>query len=155
MFFTVVVTLITAIIVKIPLHKYIILMEAFISAVSTYIYYLLHKKIQLNRANNEEIDWKGITLLRYNGWTFTTPVMIIAFLLFLSLGTKVKLTIPIVVTVVLLDWLMLILGYLGEIGYIDRNVALITGFIPLFIIFGVIYQLFLRNKQILFTPLHL
>jgi hypothetical protein len=126
-------------------------MEAFISSVSTTIYYLLHEKIQTNKSNNEEVDWKGITVLRYNGWVFTTPVMLIAFLLFLSSTTKIKLTTTTALVVVLLDWLMLYLGYLGEIGNISRNTALIGGFIPLFIIFGIIYQTFLRNKFVFFN----
>ena len=48
--------------------------------------------------------------------------------------------------IILLDWLMLFLGYLGEIGAIDRTVAVITGFIPFFAIFGIIYQTFLRTS---------
>jgi hypothetical protein len=151
MFITVIVTLLTAIVITIPLHRYIILMEAAISTISTTIYYFLHKKILSNEANNEPVDWKGITVLRYNGWVFSTPIMLIAFLLFLSSTTKVKLTIPVALTVVLLDWIMLYLGYLGEIGKITRNTALVTGFIPLFIIFGIIYQTFLKNKYMFFN----
>ena len=66
MFFTVIVTLLTAIIIKIPMQRYIILMETFISSVSSYIYYLLLGKIRKNKENQENIDWKGITVLRYN-----------------------------------------------------------------------------------------
>jgi hypothetical protein len=151
MFFTVIITLLTAIIVRIPMHRYIILMETFISSVSTYIYYLLGNKIRKNRENLEDVDWKGITVLRYNGWVFTTPIMLIAFLLFLSNSTKVKLTIPIVITIVLLDWLMLLLGYLGEIGQIDRSIAFYTGFAPLLVIFGIIYQVFFTRTFIFFN----
>lgn len=151
MFFTVIVIIIVSFIVNTPLYRYIILMETFISSVSSYIYYLLLNKIQINHKKKEVIDWKGITVLRYNGWMFTTPVMLIAFLLFLSTNTKIKLTIPIAVIIILLDWLMLYLGYLGEIGNIARNTALVTGFIPFFIMFGIIYQTFLRNKYVFFN----
>jgi hypothetical protein len=126
-------------------------METFISSVSSYIYYLLLKKIQNNRVEQREIDWKIITVLRYNGWTFTTPVMLIAFLLFLSNSTKIKLTLKTVVIIILLDWIMLCFGYLGEIDKISRNIAFVTGFIPFFIIFGIIYHVFLRNKFVLFN----
>jgi hypothetical protein len=153
MFITVIVTVLTAMVLTIPLHRYIILLEAAISTISTTIYYFLHKKIVSNEANNEEVDWKGITVLRYNGWVFSTPIMLIAFLLFLSSTTKVKLTIPITVTIIILDWIMLLLGYLGEIGKITRNTALVGGFIPLFIIFGIIYETFLRNKYMFFNYL--
>jgi|LakMenEpi03Aug12_release.lakeMendotaPanAssembly.Ray.scaffolds.fasta_scaffold221924_2 hypothetical protein len=143
---TVIITIITSLILKIPLQKYIILMEAFISTVSTYIYYLLWKKIQINKFNNEPIDWKGITVLRYNGWFFTTPIMLIAFLFFLSSTTKITFSPIIPIAIVILDWIMLYLGYLGEIGNISRNTALIAGFIPLFIIFWIIYQIFFKNQ---------
>jgi hypothetical protein len=145
---TVIITIITSLILKIPLQKYIILMEAFISAVSTYIYYLLWKKIQINKFNNEAIDWKGITILRYNGWFFTTPIMLIAFLFFLSSTTNITFSPIIPIAIVILDWIMLYLGYLGEIGNISRNTALIAGFIPLFIIFWIIYQTFFKNQFI-------
>lgn len=143
---TVIITLITSFILKIPLQKYIILMEAFISAVSTYIYYLLWKKIQINKINNEPIDWKGITVLRYNGWFFTTPIMLLALLFFLSSTTNITFSPIIPIAIVILDWIMLYLGYLGEIGNITRNTALIAGFIPLFIIFWIIYQTFFKNQ---------
>lgn len=143
---TVIITIITYFILKNKIHQQIILMEAFISAVSTYIYYLLWKKIQTNKMNNEDIDWKGITILRYNGWFFTTPIMLIAFLLFLSSTTKIILSPIIPMMIVILDWMMLYLGYLGEIGSISRTWALITGFIPLIIIFWMIYRIFFRNQ---------
>lgn len=148
MLFTVVFTILTSFVLKIPLDRKIILLEAIISAISTTIYYFLNKKVMNNKANNEEIDWEGISLLRYRGWMFSTPIMIIAFLLFLSSTSKIKLTILTSIVVILLDWLMLALGYLGELGIINRNVAVVTGFIPLIIIFGIIYQVFLRNKYI-------
>jgi len=151
MFITIIVTLLSAMVLKIPLHRYIMLMEAAISTISTTIYYFLHKKIVLNEKNNEPVDWKEITVLRYNGWMFSTPIMLIAFLLFLSSTTKVKLTIPVALTIVILDWIMLFIGYLGELGTITRNTAFFSGFIPLFIIFGIIYQTFLKNKYMFFN----
>jgi hypothetical protein len=146
MFFTVVLTVLTSFVLKSPLDKRIILLEAVISGISTTIYYFLNKKVMNNKANNEEVDWEGIALLRYRGWMFSTPIMIITFLLFLSSVTKIKLTVQTSIVVVLLDWLMLAIGYLGELEIINRTIAVITGFIPLIIIFGIIYNTFLRNK---------
>jgi len=58
---------------------------------------------------------------------------------------------PTIFVIVLLDWVMLYLGYLGEIGSLPRTTALISGFIPLLIIFGIIYKTFFKNKFILFN----
>lgn len=151
MLFTVVVTVFTSFLLKSPLDKRIILLEAFISGISTTTYYFLNKKVMNNKANNEEVDWKGIALLTYRGWMFSTPIMIITFLLFLSSVTKIKLTLQTSIAVVLLDWLMLSIGYLGELGIIKRTIAVIVGFIPLIIIFGIIYYTFIRNKFVLIT----
>ena len=146
MSFTVVVTLVTAFILKNPLYRHIILLETAISSISSTIYYFLLRSARKSQLESKEIDWKGITILRYNGWVFSTPLMLIAFLLFLSANTKVKLTLFVVISIILLDWVMLLFGYLGEIGTIDRTTAVITGFIPFFIMFGIIYQTFLSNN---------
>lgn len=149
MIFTIIVTVTTAFIIKDPLDRKIIILEAFISTISTTIYYFLDKKIEYNIQNNKPIDWKGMAVLRYRGWTFSTPLMIIGFLLFLSSTTKIALTFTTAFTCVLLNWLMIFIGYLGELDIINRNVALITGFIPLILIFGIMYQVFIKNKFIL------
>lgn len=148
---TVVITIITAILLKVPIYRYIILMETAISTISSTIYYLLLQNAKHSESESKEIDWKGITVLRYNGWAFSTPLMLIAFILFLSVNTNIKISLKLVATIILLDWVMLYLGYLGEIGYMDRTVALITGFIPFFILFGIIYYTFLRNKVQVFN----
>ena len=149
MLFTVFVTVFTAFILKNPLDRNIIILEALISTISTTIYYFLDKKIETNIKNNQPIDWKSMAVLRYRGWTFSTPLMIIGFLLFLSSTTKIALTFSTAISCILLDWLMIFIGYLGELDIINRNVALITGFIPLILIFVIMYQVFLQNKFIL------
>ena len=145
MTFTVVITLCSALILNIPIQQYIMLLECVISCISSYIYYHLFHITKENEIKKEAIDWKHITLLRYNGWVFTTPIMLLSLILFLSISTKINISIPLVCTVVFLDWSMLLLGYLGETNYIDRTTALLTGFIPFFIIFGIIYRTFLKN----------
>lgn len=149
MLFTIIVCVFTAFVVKIPLDRNIIILEAFISAISTTIYYFLDKKIETNIKNNEEIDWKGMAVLRYRGWTFSTPLMILGFLLFLSSTTKIALTFSTAFSCILLDEIMIFIGYLGELDIINRNLALITGFIPLILIYGIIFQVFLRNNFII------
>jgi len=149
MLFTIFVTVFTAFVIKVPLDRNIIILEALISTISTTIYYFLDKKIEASIANNEPIDWKGMAILRYRGWTFSTPLMIIGFLLFLSSTTKIALNTTTAISCILLDWLMIFIGYLGELDIINRNLALITGFIPLILIFGIMYQVFLKNKFIL------
>ena len=148
MLFTIIVCVFTAFVIKIPLDRNIIILEALISTISATIYYFLDKKIETNIKNNEEIDWKGMAILRYRGWTFSTPLMILGFLLFLSSTTKIALTFSTAFSCILLDEIMIFIGYLGELDIINRNLALITGFIPLILIYGIMYQVFLRNNFI-------
>ena len=41
---------------------------------------------------------------------------------------------------------MLLLGYLGEVGYMKKRLAQIGGFISFFILYGLIYYSFLHKK---------
>jgi bacteriorhodopsin len=110
MLFTIFVTVFTAFVIKVPLDRNIIILEALISTISTTIYYFLDKKIEASIENNEPIDWKGMAILRYRGWTFSTPLMIIGFLLFLSSTTKIALNTTTAISCILLDWLMIFIG---------------------------------------------
>jgi hypothetical protein len=148
MLFTLIICFFTAFVLKIPLERNIIILEGLISTISTTIYYFLNKQLVTNLSNNQPIDWQDITVLRYRGWVLSTPLMIVGFLLFLSSTTKVPLTLTTAITCILLDWLMIFLGYLGEVSIINRNIGLVTGFIPLIFIFGIMYEIFLKNKFI-------
>ena len=44
--------------------------------------------------------------------------------------------------IIIMDWLMLLFGYLGEINYLSIGLSTILGFIPFVIMFGIIYYHF-------------
>ena len=48
-----------------------------------------------------------------------------------------------------MNYLMLYIGYLGEIGFIDRLNTMILGFIPFIIMFSTIFMKFVKPKYIL------
>jgi len=80
-----------------------------------------------------------IPKLRYVEWTITTPLMLIALCLLLGGG---KASTTLLTKVVALDWLMLGIGYFGEIGYLDRTTACFLGFAPFVALFYLIYKAF-------------
>ena len=96
---------------------------------------------------------KNITPFRYFDWMITTPTMLITLMLYLvfirnrekgivseSFLTELKKRWIPITQVAILDWLMLIAGYMGEIGTINQMTANIAGFIPFFMMFYIIYK---------------
>lgn len=79
-----------------------------------------------------------IPKLRYVEWAATTPLMLVA--LCLILAGKKPLSTEFLMKVVMLDWLMLLIGYLGEVGYLQRTHACILGFAPFIAMFSFIYN---------------
>ena len=102
---------------------------------------------------------KNITPFRYFDWMITTPTMLITLMLYLvfirnsekgivseSFLTELKKRWIPITQVAILDWLMLIAGYMGEIGTINQMTANIAGFIPFFMMFYIIYKNFVSDS---------
>jgi Bacteriorhodopsin-like protein len=84
-----------------------------------------------------------IPKLRYAEWAITTPLMLIALCMILK-GKK-PLSPSFLVKIIGLDWLMLLMGYLGEMGYLRKTNACLLGFVPFLLIFYMIYAAFSFN----------
>jgi len=95
---------------------------------------------------------KDVTHFRYYDWVITTPTMLITFIFYLmflkerengieikTIMTKLKENWQLILKVSLLDWLMLLCGYLGEIHIFSFVSTTIAGFIPFFLMFYLIY----------------
>jgi hypothetical protein len=108
-----------------------------------YIYWLFNFK-----------NISNITPQRYFDWVITTPTMLINLIFYLiflqyndkniseqlnivTLYTKEFYTIT---TVLLLNWVMLLFGYLGEISAIPVLLGVSLGFIPFLIYYYIIYK---------------
>jgi hypothetical protein len=95
----------------------------------------------------------NVTPKRYIDWAITTPTMLITLMLYLIYLNKrvenktneldffalIKDNSNIFIPVVILNWLMLLLGYLGEIGTIPVFFGVFLGFIPFLIYYYIIY----------------
>jgi hypothetical protein len=94
-----------------------------------------------------------VTPYRYIDWSLTTPTMLITLILYLIYLTKkeenktnelefftlLKENSNIIVPVVLLNWLMLLFGYLGEMKVIPVLLGVFLGFIPFLLYYYLIY----------------
>lgn len=135
--------------IKVPSNflflKQMLLLELIVQFIETffYVYWLFNFNKILN-----------ITPKRYFDWAFTTPTMLITlifYLIFLQYkdnNTSYKLnffnvfnkefyTISIIL---LLNWLMLLFGYLVEINLLPVLLGVFLGFIPFLIYYYIIYK---------------
>jgi bacteriorhodopsin len=135
--------------IKVPSNflflKQMLMLELIVQFVETffYVYWLFNFNKILN-----------ITPKRYFDWAFTTPTMLITlifYLIFLKYrdnNTSYKLnffnvfnkefyTISIIL---LLNWLMLLFGYLVEINLLPVLLGVFLGFIPFMIYYYIIYK---------------
>ncbi len=137
--------------VKIPSQFYIIrqllILELLVQFIESlfYIYWLF----DFNNITN-------VTPKRYFDWVITTPTMLITlifYLIFLDYKQKDANTnenleffdifnknFNTIISVILLNWLMLLFGYLGEVKILPVFLGVFLGFIPFLIYYYIIYK---------------
>jgi hypothetical protein len=95
----------------------------------------------------------NVTPKRYIDWAITTPLMLISLMLYLiylnksvenntnelDLFTLLKDNSTIFIPILLLNWLMLFFGYLGEMRIIPVLLGVFLGFIPFLLYYYIIY----------------
>jgi hypothetical protein len=101
-----------------------------------------------------------VTPKRYIDWSITTPTMLLTLIFYIiymnyrEKGETSKLTFlnllqenaSTISYVFILNWLMLIFGYLGEIKMIPTITGVILGFIPFFLYYLIIYMNYVRTQ---------
>ena len=125
--------------------RLILFIEILITGISGFMYYLFTKSMNKTK---EEPDLHYINVLRYKGWSFSTPLMVTVLCLVLSSSTNIALKTRTLLTVIGLDYVMLLFGYLGELGKIDRISATVLGFIPFFAMFYIIFTTFIQKYNL-------
>ena len=98
---------------------------------------------------------KNITPFRYYDWMITTPTMLITFMFYLnflnnqeqnrkseSFLTELKNKWKLVLNVLLLNWAMLLSGYVGEQQLFSHLATTFVGFVPFIMMFYLIYKNF-------------
>ena len=95
----------------------------------------------------------NVTPKRYIDWVITTPTMLITLMLYLiylnkkvenktnelEFFTLLKDNSNVIIPVVVLNWLMLLFGYLGEMRIIPVLLGVFLGFIPFLMYYYIIY----------------
>ena len=102
----------------------------------------------------------NVTPKRYIDWAITTPTMLIELIIYLiylnhrEKGVTSKLEFikllmdnsSNITYILLLNWMMLIFGYLGEIKILPTIVGVILGFIPFLLYYLIIYLNYVRTQ---------
>ena len=102
---------------------------------------------------------KNITPKRYADWALTTPTMLVtltAYIVYLntdkgngndslSFGQILRENATPIAQILGLNWLMLLFGYLGEVGVIPLVAGVALGFAPFIAYFYIIYERFVAN----------
>jgi bacteriorhodopsin len=126
-------------------------LETVISIIAGYFYSIFVSIIENYENKNIPLDFNEINKMRYIDWSITTPIMLLVLCIALSQHSDVKLNFLNYTIIVLLNFTMLLFGYLGEINEIGKNMAMVTGFIPFIIMFIIIYTKFIKPKYSLFN----
>lgn len=145
---TAAITFIEALRTPTPFVRHVLNLETAISLIAGYFYSVFVGMIQQKDVNNA-LDWKDVTNMRYIDWSMTTPLMLITLCLVTGSATNVPIHLPVIVTILALNYAMLYAGYLGEQGALPRTTATVLGFVPFAAMFGLIYNVFLSRKNVL------
>ena len=143
-----IITFIEALRSEVPAVRHVMNLETCISVVAGYFYSVFVEKIEEFSKNDKPIDWADITITRYIDWAITTPMMLLVLCLVLGENAKINIKIKTILSIFALNYLMLYIGYLGESSVLDHTAAMILGFIPFILMFGIVYNTFLKPKYI-------
>jgi bacteriorhodopsin len=139
---TATITFIEALRTSSPQIRHIFNLETAISLIAGYFYSLFIIKINVDR-----IDYTELSKMRYIDWSITTPIMLLVLILVLGQNIKQKVSLLFYILLVLLNYSMLIFGYLGTINSIPPLQALLLGFVPFILIFYLIYIKFIKGHK--------
>jgi len=128
-----------------PTVRHVLNLETAISIIAGYFYSVFLQKIAMYEKENKPINWEDVVRTRYIDWSMTTPLMLLALCLTLASAVGKTIALSTISLIILLNFAMLYIGYLGERGCMNKWFACILGFIPLVMMFGIIYKKFVSN----------
>lgn len=136
------ITFIESLRTSVPAIRHVMNLETCISIVAAFFYGKF-----LTMIDNQELDFQTINRTRYTDWFITTPLMLLVLCLVLAYNTGSRVRVHIYISVLLLNFLMLWMGYLGERGILTRQQGFYLGFIFFFLLFGLVWMTFIAGKK--------
>lgn len=119
----------------------VLVVENSVNFIAGFFYNYFVKDIESGKLNLDQI-----TTLRYLDWALTTPLLLFAFTLYLDYYTLLQdptstYSPRALIPIILLNFVMLGAGYLGETGRINTYTGLVVGFVALV---GLLYLLWVN-----------
>ncbi len=115
------VTLVEALRTPIVNVRNIMNIETTVSITAGFVYNIFNDMI-----DSGKFDLNKINELRYVDWSITTPLILLAIILFYNPESPVSYVYYL--AIVILNWGMLLLGYLGEVGTVSKLTGCLGGF---------------------------
>jgi bacteriorhodopsin len=122
-----------------PLVRHVFNLETCISLVAGYFYSVFIAQLDQSEREHVPINWDIITKNRYIDWAITTPMMLLVLSIFLANESKSVIHLTTIILIMIFNYIMLYIGYLGETKVLDRFTACIGGFVPFLIVFYLIF----------------
>ena len=132
-----------------PTIRHVMNLETVISIIAGYFYSLFTDRI----AKAEEglippIQWNEINQTRYIDWCITTPIMLTVICMVMAKGLHTDVHFSLWLTILVLNYIMLGIGYAGEVNMIHKGWADVLGFVPFVGIFAILYMTYIRPKYV-------
>ena len=130
-----------------PKVRHILNVETCISVVAAFFYSKFVSDIEEREKNDTPLDYKQIIIKRYSDWMITTPLMLLVLCLAFAYNSKTSVNFFTFVIILILNFAMIISGFVGEIGFIqDLKTTNFIGFGFFAALYGFIYYKFLHKK---------
>jgi bacteriorhodopsin len=129
-----------------PTVRHILNLETAISVIAGYFYSTFLEKIKAYEKEDKVVDWADITATRYIDWSMTTPLMLLVLCLVLAQNVGKSVKLKVILGVIVLNYIMLYVGHLGETKTMPRLNAMLVGFVPFFGMFYLIYANYVAPK---------
>ena len=140
---TATITFIEAIRTKDMKIRNILNLETCISVVAAFFY----GKFVHSLETEKEINYAKINDTRYTDWAITTPIMLLVLVLALLYNNKSgAMKFSSYLLILLLNYGMLGMGYIGELGLLSKTNSNIAGFGFFAAMYGFIYYKYLHKK---------
>lgn len=132
--------------------RHILNLETCISIVAAFFYGKFIHTLDENMENNatiksdEEIQ-REITITRYVDWGITTPIMLLVLILAFRYNIgKHGIRFTEYLIILILNYAMLVFGYLGEIGKLEKLKGNLIGFVFFIGLYGFIFRRYMMTS---------
>ncbi len=133
------ITLVEALRTPIVNVRNIMNIETTVSITAGFVYNVFNEMI-----DSGKFDLNKINELRYLDWSITTPLILLAIVLFYNPESPVSYAYYL--SIVFLNWGMLLLGYLGEVGTVSKMTGCLGGFVFFGALLALLYSCCIDSK---------